>query len=72
MANYLHVPLDPGLLRRLGTTAAARGMSVKAAASEAVSRWVRANARAVRAVADAAAEIEPADQTSRTAREGAR
>jgi hypothetical protein len=57
MANYLHVPLAPDLLLRLGTTAAARGMSVKAAASEAVTGWVKANAEAVQAVADASLNL---------------
>ncbi len=69
MANYLHVPLDPELLRRLGTTAAARGISVRAAASEAVARWVRANAKAVRAVADASLATPPESNSGRAREE---
>jgi len=52
MANYLHVPLDSATLLRFGTTAAARGITIKVAAAEAVSAWVHAHSDAVRAVAD--------------------
>jgi hypothetical protein len=59
MASYLHVPLDPVTLLCFGTTAAACGLTVKAATAKAISAWVEAHSDAVRAVADGRVQSAP-------------
>jgi hypothetical protein len=64
MPNYLHVSLDPTTLLRFGTTAAACGLTIKAATAEAVAAWVDAHSDAVRAIVAGKTSMAPVTNTT--------